>query len=147
MRRAMSCRNHSCAWQRLKELKEPAHFATWLCGIARNHAIDLHRRNKRVRNFSAPDAMDALSIVDNRWNADPSDDLHRCEQHAGITTALQSLDEVTRSAVILRYYDNLSSKEIAKVLNMSPASVDMRLSRARQQLKKLLEPVECDANV
>lgn len=66
------------------------------------------------------------------------DELERRERHALVGRALESLDEVTRPAVILRYYDGMSSKEIGEALGLSPAAVDMRLSRARQQLKKIL---------
>jgi len=130
------------AWERLGDLKEPARFATWLCGIARNLAIDVHRRGRHVKLSIDAAGSTAASLVEDRWPTDPADELDRREQQAMVATALQSLDEVTRPAVILRYYDGLSSKEIGEVLGMSPAAVDMRLSRARQQLKTLLAPME-----
>src|SRR4051812_11730540 len=37
------------AWQRMAELKEPGRFATWLCGIARNLAVDARRRAKHIK--------------------------------------------------------------------------------------------------
>ena len=80
-------------------------------------------------------------IADERLAPDPIDELSRREQHARVADALQELDELTRSAVILRYYDDLSSKEIAELLQISPAAVDMRLSRGRQALKSILSPV------
>jgi len=130
------------AWQRVGELKEPSHFATWVCGIARNLAIDIRRRDKRLRLAGGTDEHDALSALDDQHSVAPLDEIDRRERHALVAQALASLDEVTRPAVVLRYYDGLSSKEIGKVLGMSPAAVDMRLSRARQQLKKLLAPAE-----
>jgi DNA-directed RNA polymerase specialized sigma24 family protein len=39
----------------------------------------------------------------------------------------------------MRYYQDLSSKEIGEALGIAPAAVDMRLSRARQQLRRKLE--------
>jgi DNA-directed RNA polymerase specialized sigma24 family protein len=41
----------------------------------------------------------------------------------------------------MRYYEGLSAKEIGEALGMSPASIDMRLSRARGQLRELLAPL------
>ncbi|HWE02134.1 MAG TPA: sigma-70 family RNA polymerase sigma factor [Tepidisphaeraceae bacterium] len=130
------------AWQRLGDLKEPGSFATWLCGIARNLAIDMRRRDRHVRTSFDTAGGDALAIVDNRESADPLDELDRRERRQLVAQALRSLDDVTRPAVILRYYDGLSSKEIGEALGMSSAAVDMRLSRARQQLKKMLSPEE-----
>ena len=43
--------------------------------------------------------------------------------------------------VVLRYYENLSSREIAELLDLTPAAVDMRLSRARAELKPKLLPI------
>jgi RNA polymerase sigma factor (sigma-70 family) len=127
------------AWQRLEELKDPARFATWICGIARNLAIDSRRRGKHSKPAADLGGMDVVS-ADPRVSGDPLEELSRREQHAMVANALQSLDETTRPIVTLRYYDGLSSKEIAKLLEISPAAVDMRLMRARQQLKKLLSP-------
>ena len=129
------------AWQRLDELKDPRCFGTWLCGIARNLAIDAKRRSKHVKLSFDACTTEPVVIADERVIADPVDELSRREQHARVADALQELDELTRSAVILRYYDDLSSKEIAELLQISPAAVDMRLSRGRQALKTILNPV------
>ena len=126
------------AWQRMSELKEPARFGTWLCGIARNLAIDFRRRNKNLKLTGDSAAFESSALIDDRYCADPLDELSRKERHEMVGRALQSLDDATRPAVILRYYDGLSSREIGQLLELSPAAVDMRLSRARQQLKGLL---------
>jgi RNA polymerase sigma factor (sigma-70 family) len=129
------------AWERLGDLKEPARFATWLCGIARNLAIDMRRRGRNMKLATDVSATDAVAMTEDRFVADPSEELDRREQNQCVAAALQSLDDVTRSAVILRYYDGLSSKEIGEILEMSAPAVDMRLSRGRQLLKKMLEVV------
>jgi len=126
------------AWQRVNELKEPARFGTWLCGIARNLAIDFRRRNKNLTLAGDSSAFESAAFIDDRICADPLDELSRKERHAMVARALQSLDDTMRQAVILRYSDGLSSREIGQLLELSPAAVDMRLSRARQQLKGLL---------
>src|SRR5947207_8998062 len=48
------------------------------------------------------------------------------------------LDEASRTVVVLRYYENLSSADIAELVGATPAAVDMRLSRARRTLRELL---------
>lgn len=126
------------AWQRLDDLREPSRFATWLCGITRNLAIDARRRDKHFRRAADLDQGDVLNRSDERGDVNPLDTLDRREQNAQVAAALASLDDITRPAVILRYYDGLSSKEIGEALGMSPAAVDMRLSRARQHLKNVL---------
>lgn len=135
------------AWERIGDLKEPAHFATWLCGIARNLAIDTRRRGRFIKTADES-TMDAAAAIggDRDGLSNPLDELARRERHELVAAALQSLDEITRPAVILRYYDGLSSKQIGEILQLSPAAVDMRLSRARQQLKTVLAPVDAPTN-
>ena len=120
------------AWQRIGDLNEPTRFPAWLCGIVRNAAIDLRRRNKpadpspeRPRAKCAP--LD-----------DPANRLEDSERREQIHSALDELDELSRSAVVLRYYENFSSRQIGELLGISASAVDMRLSRARQELRQHL---------
>jgi RNA polymerase sigma factor (sigma-70 family) len=104
--------------------------------MVRNLAID-ERRKRPLRLVG--------EFVENldRPHADcPSQKAERDETRSRIQAALDGLDELTRSAVVLRYYENLSSKEIAELLDLTPAAVDMRLSRARAELKSRLVTVE-----
>jgi RNA polymerase sigma-70 factor (ECF subfamily) len=121
------------AWQKLGDLEDPSRFAPWLCGIVRNAAIDQQRRLQR-----APEPGRASSLIDARAASNPSAELDRQERSLQIDAALGALDDVSRSAVILRYYEELSSKEIGELLGISAAAVDMRLSRARGELRRHL---------
>ena len=120
------------AWQELPRLQDDARFGGWLLQIVRNAAIDLRRR-VRPTLADFPDLATA--------EPSPSQALEHGDDAARIQAALASLDETTRTAVVMRYYEGLSAKEIAAALDVSPAAVDMRLSRARGQLKELLAPL------
>jgi RNA polymerase sigma-70 factor (ECF subfamily) len=127
------------AWERLGGLKDPARFGSWLSGVVRNGAIDAKRRGRlQPRSMQADPSQAQALAVNERWTADPLDELSRRERHDTLESALAELDDVTRSAVVLRYYDNKSSKEIGDLLDLAPTAVDMRLSRARQQLRRKL---------
>lgn len=127
------------AWQRLADLKDPDRFGPWLCNIVRNLAID-RRRRLRPGDRAQPLYEDAQPHAASATQApgDPLEQLDRAEVRQIITAVLQSLDEVTRCAVTLRYFDSLPSKEIGRLLELSPAAVDMRLSRARLLLREKL---------
>lgn len=122
------------AWQRLEDLREPERFGTWICGIVRNLAIDALRRRKPT------DLLGPTNVVldPDRWTTNPMDEVDRRENRRKVADAIATLDEASRLVVTMRYYEDLSSKEIADRLEMTPAAVDMRLSRARKILKALL---------
>lgn len=123
------------AWQRLGELREPERFGTWVCGITRNLAIDALRRRKPTEQLSPTNAV----MDPERWTVNPLDEVDRREEKLQVADAVASLDEASRLILTLRYYEDLSSKEIAERLEMTPAAVDMRLSRARKVLRAILE--------
>ena len=135
------------AWERLADLKEPGRFGPWLCGIVRNLAIDQLRRSRNEPRAGSETPAVKEVRADARhpgqgYCPDPSEELTRRERHDAIAAALQTLDEVSRSAVVLRYYDGLSSKQIGDLLDLAPAAVDMRLTRARRLLRDRLGPAE-----
>jgi RNA polymerase sigma-70 factor, ECF subfamily len=120
------------AWQELPRLQEAAKFGGWLLQIVRNAAIDARRRIRpSVAEFADVAAKDG----------DPIAELEAEDRAAKVKEALAALDETTRTTVVMRYYEGLSAKEIAAALDMTPAAVDMRLSRARGQLREILAPL------
>jgi len=126
------------AWQELPRLQEAAKFGGWLLQIVRNAAIDARRRIRpSVAEFPDLAAKDA----------DPARELEDAERAAKVKAALEVLDETTRTVVVMRYYEGLSAKEIGAALEMTPAAVDMRLSRARGQLRELLAPLAGEHDV
>lgn len=125
------------AWQRLRELRQPSQFAGWLLRMVRNLAIDAQRRRTSLRlvepSEEVPDPC-----------PDPVEAVASDETHRRVVQALSRLDELSRSVVVLRYYEGMSSREIGEVLSLSASAVDMRLSRARARLHELLGAAGAD---
>lgn len=119
------------AWQRLGEVRRPEQFAGWLLRMVRNLSIDAARRRGACKPGELPDSVPAPRPT-------PPEEVDQSDERSRIEQALQSLDEISRTAVVLRYYQGLSSREIGEVLSLSPAAVDMRLSRSRERLRELL---------
>ena len=120
------------AWQELPRLQEPERFGGWLLQIVRHAAIDMRRRIRpTVGEFGDLRAQ----------GSGPAGEAEAADRALKVKEALAQLDETTRTAVVMRYYEGLSAKEIGEALEMSPAAVDMRLSRARGQLREVLAPV------
>ena len=131
------------AWEKVKDLKDPGRFGTWLCGIVRNGAIDQRRRARlapKATLDAAPEAATPASaaLAGRDWADDPSRMLELHEQEELLGKAIEELDDVSRTIVVLRYFQGLSSKEIGEIVDMNATAVDMRLSRARQQMKQKL---------
>jgi RNA polymerase sigma-70 factor, ECF subfamily len=122
------------AWQRIGALKDDGKFPTWLCGITRNVALDIRRRQQR--DYRLPGREN-----DEQQIADPAIEIDRRETSERVDEALWQLDDVSRTTVVLRYYEGLSSHAIAELLATTSTAVDMRLSRARQTLRTTLERV------
>ena len=124
------------AWQRLTELDDSRRFEAWLARIVRNAAHD-QRRGKSKREVESD-----VEQADHRPFASPTSGLESHERETAIATAMKQLDELTRAAVALRYYEQLGSRQIAELLDLTPAAVDMRLSRGRTQLKQALSELQ-----
>jgi RNA polymerase sigma-70 factor (ECF subfamily) len=70
---------------------------------------------------------------------DPFESAHRGEIRARLEGALAKLTPDQREAFVLKHVEGRSYEEMAAVLDVSPASLKMRVHRAREALKELLE--------
>jgi RNA polymerase sigma factor (sigma-70 family) len=61
------------------------------------------------------------------------------EPVADLVAALRTLSPNQRAAVVLRFYADLSTREVARVLGCSQATVRVHLAQARRRLRPLLE--------
>ena len=135
-------------WQRSREFKpEKARLTTWLHRVAHNRCIDLLRRQKRET------PMPSADIYDRQENSaqgsgvndghDPTDIISVTSEldanPTAMDVALRRLPESQRTALVLTYYQNLSNREVASVMNSSTRAVESLLCRARGNLKKQLE--------
>jgi RNA polymerase sigma-70 factor (ECF subfamily) len=104
----------------------------WLFKIARNLAIDHHRRSA-IRNAGRVD-VDVDPPIDEK-------------AHLGVMVrqALAALDELAREVFVMRELAGLSYGEIADVCDITPDAVRSRIHRARMQLREHLERPLTDA--
>lgn len=121
-------------WKKVGDLQDPARFQPWLCTTVRNLAHDWIR--SQPRRATALDEGQQVQAESAR------DGVVEAETRGRVALALDGLDELSRTAVVMRYYHGFSSREIGKLLELSPAAVDMRLSRARQTLRSVLSDLD-----
>ena len=113
-------------WQAAGTYEPKAKFTTWLYRIAANlclNELKSARRRKWLRFFTPIQRSRRLEKSDfSDGSPSPEDLLLSRERSHQITSALQSLPENQRMALIPKRYDGLSYEEIARILNCSVCS-------------------------
>jgi RNA polymerase sigma-70 factor (ECF subfamily) len=121
--------------------KAGAKFSTWLFTIATNLARDRHRWLTRHRPVSLDATNDQDSSLKDTLPSNvptASEQMEREERASAVRKALAALPEDLRVPLILSEYENQSHAEIGAVLDCSAKAVEMRIYRARQQLRNSL---------
>lgn len=109
-----------------------AKFSTWLYKLALNQCRDYARRRRLEIVDIATDLTDPAP--------GPPEAAEANERSAHIIAGLMKLPLDHRVPIVLRDIEGLSYAEIAAVTGMELGTVKSRLSRAREQLMKILEP-------
>ncbi|MCA9049683.1 MAG: RNA polymerase sigma factor [Planctomycetaceae bacterium] len=103
----------------------------WLLRVGQNWLRDVARRKS-----SKPTA--SLDEMPNS-TGEPNNFLLSEENRTSIRQALQQMLEDDRRVLVMKYALDWSSIQMSKVMDCSPAAIDMRLSRARRRLAEILE--------
>lgn len=124
-------------------------FYPWLRSLAWERLVQAHRRHIRSekRSVAREQPYDMLlpdnsaMLLAERLTApgtSPSAQLLRSEMRRRVQDRLSQLKAVDRELIILRYVEQMSSSEIAAVLDTTEAAIKMRHLRALRQLRELL---------
>lgn len=102
--------------------------------IVRNQAIDRIRRNRHLADTDVEDLM--LCWADERPGAQQM--VEQGELASCVQKALAQLPEVIKLTLELKYYQEYSNQEIARILNVPVKTVEMRIYRGKKRLEVLL---------
>ncbi|HSV96951.1 MAG TPA: sigma-70 family RNA polymerase sigma factor [Spirochaetota bacterium] len=118
---------------RMESFRGEADLSTWIYRIGVNTCIDSLRKRKRR----------AAEPFDERYHdvAGADDFTHKSAVSDMVRGALMDLPVKYRTVVILREFEGRSYREIADVLECSVGTVESRLFRARELLKRILHPI------
>jgi RNA polymerase sigma-70 factor (ECF subfamily) len=132
-------------YQHRMRFNSKARFSTWLYTIATNLVRSEYRWRKRRRHVSLeaknPDTGHDFREIIADGQVSPSESIVADERAELVRSAVRSLPEDLRVPLILFEYERKSQSEIAAILDCSAKAVEMRLYRARQQLKNRLGKV------
>ena len=110
------------AYKKLHTLRDSAAFGPWIAMIARNRAVDYHRRSREMVEIN--------------------DDLRGSEAHdsraAEILELIRSLPEAYRETLVLRLVEGMTGPEIAARTGLTAASVRVNLHRGMKLLREKL---------
>src|SRR5688572_13091326 len=110
------------AFKKLHTLRDAAAFGPWIAMIARNRAVDYHRRSKET-----------VEINDELRGSDTHD-----SKAAEILEVIRSLPEAYRETLVLRLVEGMTGPEIAVRTGLTAASVRVNLHRGMKLLREQL---------
>ena len=127
----------------IDQLEEPAAFVTWSQRIAFSKCTGYFKKKKE---FLADEEEDGYSIFDTqeetREDFLPDEALDKEDLKQTIQKMINELPEEQRSALLLRYFNEISVKEIAEIQGVSEGTVKSRLNYARKAIKASVEEYE-----
>jgi len=127
------------AWRTLDRFELGRPFAPWVCRIAANLAVN-HVRSPVAREDPLPEDADGGGPPARSDDADPLRALLDSEAQQVLARALGELPPEQRAVFVLRAVEEMSYREIAEALDLSPGTVMSRLFRARERLARVLSP-------
>ncbi|HEX5043862.1 MAG TPA: sigma-70 family RNA polymerase sigma factor [Candidatus Polarisedimenticolaceae bacterium] len=135
------------AWKGLPRFAEGSRLSTWLHRIAVNAALMKLRSRRRHPEEPIEDLLP--TFVEDGHQARPSEPwvepaelaLDREQLQALVRQAIDRLPETYRLVLLLREMEGLDTAAAAEVLGVTENAVKLRLHRARQALRTLLDPV------
>lgn len=114
--------------------KVEGHLAAWLYTVARNHALNVRKKEARMHGIPQEKAEARADSA-----AGPGAAALRSEAHERVNSALRGLPERQQEACRLKFQDDLTYREISQVMGVSLGTVSTLITSAldsiRQQLR------------
>jgi RNA polymerase sigma-70 factor (ECF subfamily) len=126
--------------------QRPLPFGLWLAWLAREKVIGLHRQHldadkRAVAREAPPLPVDASSCFVRALagrEPSPSQILADAEAAERLRVALSRLDDDERDLILWRHFEQLTNRDIARLLNVTEAAAAKRYVRALERLRGLL---------
>lgn len=111
-----------------RSFESEEHEKAWLIVAAKNHCLDVLKSAARSRVVALDERVPEPSVEDEVFKDGPSE----------IMQAIMRLPEKYKDVLVLFYYENRQTDEIAGMLGSPPSTIRNRLADARALLKKEL---------
>jgi RNA polymerase sigma-70 factor (ECF subfamily) len=127
------------AYRSLAQFRGQSAFKTWLYQIATNVARTQLAKRRDRHEVQPPEPSTDSPDQPRREVASGEDVERRVIAHDQLRRALAELPDDWREAVVLRDIEGLEYREIADLLGIPMGTVESRIFRGRQSLKKMLK--------
>jgi len=130
---------HFTAYKQLKKLKHPDSYKTWISKILINNCI--YKLTHGYFKYESPKTINEKdSLIHQKEKKGNTEDvIANRELSLIIENCLQSIPIIYKSVFILREIEGFNVAETSEILGISHTNVKVRLSRAKQLLKKEIE--------
>lgn len=109
------------AFLNIKKLKQPEFFNTWITRIIVNASLDYIKKRNRL-----------IYIVEEKdLEKNATEDM----EYIDLYKAVDSLDGLYKTVIILKYFEDLKIKDIAKILDITESNVKNYIHKALKQLR------------
>ncbi|APY07842.1 RNA polymerase subunit sigma-70 [Winogradskyella sp. J14-2] len=127
----------SKAFDKISTYDKNYKFKTWLITISKNIHIDLVRKQKKtIHNTSKDNEDNYLDIIDD--SPTPEDKIITEQNLAKLLRDIKKLKPHYQKVINLRYFQELSYKEISEELNEPMNNVKVKLLRAKKLLAAII---------
>lgn len=135
----ITIQSFSKAFDKINTFNEKYQFKTWLITISKNIHIDLIRKNKTSINLSTSQNQEeeAYRIIDD--NPTPEDKIITEQNLAKLLLDIKQLKPKYQEVIHLRYFKELSYKEISNEINEPMNNVKIKLLRAKKILAEIIK--------
>ncbi len=134
----ITIQSFSKAFDHIQTFKEEYTFKTWLIQISKNIHIDLLRKKKASIHSQTTNEVDHLAYKIADDNPSPEDKLITEQNLAQLLRYLKQLKPHYQEVLNLRYFQELSYKEISKKLDTPMSTVKVKLLRAKKLLAEII---------
>ena len=127
------------AWKAIEKFRGDSTFSTWIYRITVNTAWTLRKKAKKHNTLNIDDTYEPIVIDEKK---DPELIAINSDLSSVLVSALGKLPLEQRIIVELKNIEGRSHKEIADYLDISVTAAKVRLHRAHQKLRLILEEVD-----
>ena len=127
------------AWKAIEKFRGDSTFSTWIYRITVNTAWTLRKKAKKHNTLNIDDTYEPIVIDEKK---DPELVAINSDLSSVLINALDKIPIEQRIIVELKNIEGRSHKEIVDYLDISVTAAKVRLHRAHQKLRQILEEVE-----